>query len=437
MLLLAPSGGGKSTLLAALAGLHDPETSGRSEGSLLVDGRDPREVRLCTGLVLQDPETQVVMARVGDDVAFGLENRGVPREQIWPRVDAALEAVGFPYGRDRQTAALSGGEKQRLALAGVLALRPGLLLLDEPTAQLDPAGAERLREVLGRVRNTTLVLVEHRVSEALPLVDRVVVLEAGGEVLADGPPGAVFGQHGPALAQRGVWVPGLAVPPRRAQQPPGRVVLRATGLQHPRLRRALPDLALRSGEAVALTGANGVGKSTGARMLAGLVAPAAGELEPPLHRWRARALAGFAGSVFQEPEHQFLARTVADELELTPLRLGQRPAAAKERRQELLARLHLEHLAEANPFTLSGGEKRRLSVGTALAARPRLLVLDEPTFGQDARTWRELLDLLAGLRDEGAAVLAVTHDEAFADALADRALVLHGPLPEDVPAVRR
>jgi energy-coupling factor transport system ATP-binding protein len=159
-------------------------------------------------------------------------------------------------------------------------------------------------------------------------------------------------------------------------------------------------------------------------VLGGLVRPSGGQLAPPLHRWRARAVAGFVGSVFQDPEHQFLARTVADELELGPLRLGSSPAVARQRRDELLARLHLERLAEANPFTLSGGEQRRLSVGTALATRPQLLVLDEPTFGQDARTWLELLDLLAGLRDDGAALLAVTHDEAFAEALADRTVVL-------------
>jgi energy-coupling factor transport system ATP-binding protein len=180
VLLLGPSGGGKSTLLAALAGLHDPESSGRSEGTVLVDGQDPRQVRLRTGLVLQDPQAQLVMARAGDDVAFGLENHGVPRDRIWQRVDAALAAVGFPYGPDRSTAALSGGEQQRLALAGVLALRPGLLLLDEPTAQLDPVGAALVRAVVERVRDTTLLLVEHRVAEALPLVDRVVVLEPGG-----------------------------------------------------------------------------------------------------------------------------------------------------------------------------------------------------------------------------------------------------------------
>ena len=140
VLLLGPSGAGKSTLLAALAGLHDPETAGEPEGELLVDGRPAREVRLRTGLVLQDPETQIVMARAGDDVAFGLENRAFPEEQIWQQVARSLLTVGFPYALDRSTAELSGGEKQRLAIAGVLALGPGLLLLDEPTANLDPAG---------------------------------------------------------------------------------------------------------------------------------------------------------------------------------------------------------------------------------------------------------------------------------------------------------
>lgn len=142
MLLLGPSGAGKSTLLAALAGLFDPETSGEPEGELTVDGRPAREARSRTGLVLQDPDSQVVMARAGDDVAFGLENAAVPADDIWRRVTGALTAVGFPYGPDRSTSALSGGEKQRLALAGVLARRPGLLLLDEPTANLDGAARE-------------------------------------------------------------------------------------------------------------------------------------------------------------------------------------------------------------------------------------------------------------------------------------------------------
>lgn len=218
VLLLGPSGAGKSTLLSALAGLL-PEDSGEQEGTVEIDGLDPRKGRERVGIVFQDPETQLVMARCGDDVAFGLENRGVPADEIWPRVDEALHRVGFPYSRDRNTAALSGGEQQRLALAGALALRPGLLLLDEPTANLDPAGAELIRQAVAGAldADTTLILVEHRVAEALPLVDRVVVLDPGGGVRADGTPEAVFAAHGAALAAE---ESGCRVTPSRPGGPP-------------------------------------------------------------------------------------------------------------------------------------------------------------------------------------------------------------------------
>ncbi len=424
VLLLGPSGAGKSTLLAALAGLL-PEDSGESEGSVEIDGLDPRKARERVGIVFQDPETQLVMSRSGDDVAFGLENRGVPAGEIWPRVDEALARVGFPYPRDRSTAALSGGEQQRLALAGVLALRPGLLLLDEPTANLDPAGAALIRgAVAGALdADTTLLLVEHRVADALALVDRVVVLQPGGGVAADGPPGAVFAAHGTALAEAGVWIPGHPVAPRRAVAAPGDDLVRAHAVTITG-RLAPTTVTVRAGEMLAVTGPNGAGKSTLALLLGGLLRPAGGTVDAAPggapHRWRAAALAARIGSVFQDPEHQFVTHRVADELALGPRRLG-RPAAEVTRTvDELLDRLRLTTLAGANPYTLSGGEARRLSVATALATAPRLLVLDEPTFGQDRRTWVELVDLLAGLRDAGHGVVAVTHDEDFVAALADR-----------------
>jgi energy-coupling factor transport system ATP-binding protein len=447
VLVLGPSGAGKSTLLTALAGLIDPSGGAQTEGFLLVDGLDPRAARDRTGLLFQDAESQLVMGRAGDDVAFGLENRCVPTNQIWARVDAALAAVEFPYGRDRPTHALSGGEQQRLALAGTLALRPGLLMLDEPTANLDPDGSAEVREVLASVLDrlgATMLLVEHRVDEAVSLVDRVVVLQAGGGVVADGPPGRIFRERGTELAAAGVWVPDQppAPPPRRSRPPSSALVL----AEHATFRypgadvdavEAI-DVQVRSSETLAIVGPNGSGKSTLALMLAGLIAPrlgrvmagealAAGHGHEPIARWPARELVRRIGTVFQDPEHQFLAGSVREELLLGPRRAGIGEAASRRRADELLERLHLDRLAEANPFTLSGGEKRRLSVATALATAPALIILDEPTFGQDRRTWGELLHLLAALRDEGRGVCFVTHDRAFVHALADRTLVLGGP----------
>ena len=440
VLLLGASGAGKSTLLAALAGLL-AEDSGDQEGTVEIDGLDPRKARERVGIVFQDPETQLVMARAGDDVAFGLENRGVPAAEIWRRVEHALARVGFPYGPARSTAALSGGEQQRLALAGVLALRPGLLLLDEPTANLDPAGAALVRGAVGAAvdADTTLILVEHRVAEALPLVDRVVVLEPTGGVRADGPPEAVFGGHGEALAAAGVWVPGRPVPPRRAVAAPGEVLLAAERLGLPP-RLAGTDLTVRAGEALAGLGPNGAGKSTLALLLGGLLRPGTGRVSATEalagrhagtapHRWRAPVLTRRIGSVFQDPEHQFVRTTVFDELALGPRRTGQPEAAVRSTVDELLGRLRLDRLAGANPYTLSGGEARRLSVATALATAPRLVVLDEPTFGQDRRTWIELIDLLAGLRDAGHGIVTVTHDADFVAALADRTVSL-GAAPD-------
>jgi len=453
VLLLGASGSGKSTLLLAMAGLLDASGGGATEGELLIDGMPPREARDRSGLLFQDPESQIAMARAGDDVAFGLENRCVTPDAIWPRVAAALEAVGFPYGPERPTDALSGGEQQRLALAGVLAMRPGLLLLDEPTANLDPDGATAIREVLlhvlGRL-GLTMVLVEHRVGEALPLVDRVVVIEAGGGVVADGRPTQVFAEHGDRLADAGVWVPDrrLPAPPERVR-PASETLLLAEqagytypGATVPALARV--DVQVRAAEALAVMGPNGSGKSTLALLLAGLLRPTTGAVvagealargrgHDPIWRWPAGELAQRVGTVFQDPEHQFLSGSVRDELMLGPLRSGLDRSAARRRADELLERLHLGALSEANPFTLSGGEKRRLSVATALALAPSVLILDEPTFGQDRRTATELLALLAALRDDGRAICFVTHDRDFASALADRTIRLSLPAEARLP----
>jgi len=436
VLLLGASGAGKSTFIHALAGVLGGDDEGEQRGELRIDGRPAEDARGQVGLVLQDPDSQVVMARVGDDVAFGCENLGLPRDEIWRRVSDALDAVRLDLPLGHSTSALSGGQKQRLALAGVLAMRPGLLLLDEPTANLDPDGVTEVRDAVARVldnTDATFVVIEHRVAVWQRLVNRVVVLAPGGGVLADGSPDEVLGRDGAALAASGVWVPGFPpARPKRATDADGALLLRTEGLSIGRVAktalRSGIDLELHANHAIAITGPNGAGKSTLGLTIAGLIPPIAGRvvaealadgLVPDPIRWKSRELLTRIGTVFQDPEHQFLAGTVRDELAVGPRALRLSDAAIDARVQELVERLRLDHLVNANPFTLSGGEKRRLSVATVLATRPRLLVLDEPTFGQDSRTWQELAALLAELLDAGSSIVAITHDVEFVDALAD------------------
>nr|WP_255447741.1 ABC transporter ATP-binding protein [Schumannella sp. 10F1B-5-1] len=453
VLLLGPSGSGKSTLLAALAGVLGGDEDGEAQGELLIAGERAQDARGRAGLVLQDPDAQMIMARVGDDTAFGPENLAVPREEIWRRVDAAQRAVGLRLDPDRETHQLSGGQKQRLALAGVLAMRPELLLLDEPTANLDPEGAVEVRNAVAAVltdTGATAVIVEHRVDLWWPLATRVVVIDPGGGLIADTTPEQAAGELGGMLAARGVWVPGrraaavfatvsVAEPGTASIDPVADAPLLVARDLAVARRRGAPvqtgiELDLRAGEVLAITGPNGAGKSTLALTLAGLLPPESGELSAGdglaagagarPWRWRSRQLLTRVGAVFQNPEHQFLASTVRDELAIGPRELRRPRDEIEARVDELLERLRLAPLAGASPFSLSGGQKRRLSVGTALATRPRILVLDEPTFGQDATGWAELVALLDEVRAEGCAIVAVTHDHELIAALGARELRL-------------
>lgn len=457
VLLLGPSGSGKSTLLHALAGVLGGDDEGEHHGRLLLDGHPPTEARGRAGLVLQDPDSQVILARVGDDVAFGCENLGIPRDEIWPRVREAVDAVGLDLPLDHPTSRLSGGQKQRMALAGAIAMRPGLLLLDEPTANLDPRGVVEVREAVARVlarTGATLVVVEHRVDVWLDLVDRVVVLGADGRLLADGPPSSVLDERRESLAAAGVWVPGvpLEVPDATDAAVPGAgpaISTEALAIGRPRsavLHEGL-DLVVSAASSTVLTGPNGAGKSTLALTLGGLLAPRAGRViaAPSLARgrgdapvrWRSRDLLTRIGTVFQEPEHQFVATTVRDEVAVAPRALGLAATEVDARVDEVLQRLRLDHLAAANPFTLSGGEARRLTVGAVLATRPSAVILDEPTFGQDRLGWVELVRLLHELVREGTTLLSVTHDAAFIASLGAHRIALDVGTPLDAATTTR
>ena len=445
VLLLGASGAGKSTMMAGLAGVLGGDEEGEQEGSLTIDGVDAREARGRVGLVLQDPDSQIILERLGDDAAFGCENLNVPREEIRQRVRESLDMVGLGgLELDRSTRHLSGGQRQRLALAGVLAMKPGLLLLDEPTANLDPEGVVEVHDAVKKVieaTGQTMVVVEHHIDVWLDLVDRVIVLgrpdasSPTGAVIADGKPDEVFAEMGDVLAAGGAWVPGRAIPDYSPKQEPAHdaPVLSTENLSFGR-GTALGvgiNLDFYPGEVTALMGPNGAGKSTLALTLAGLLEPIAGKVLiadnlKPAHAgrepidWKSKELLGRIGMVFQEPEHQFAANFVRDEVAIGPKSMGQSQDEAYQTADRMLEQMNLTRFAKANPYTLSGGEKRRLSVASMLAAAPKVLVMDEPTFGQDFSTWNEMVKLIAAIRDQGSCVIMVTHDEALVDALGAR-----------------
>lgn len=445
VLVLGPSGSGKSTLMGGLAGLLGGAEEGEATGTLTVDGVAPAEARGCVGLLMQDPEAQVVLARVGDDVAFGMENLGVAREEIWPRVEESLSAVGLSVPLDHSTTELSGGQKQRLALASILAMGPGLLLLDEPTANLDPSGVAEVRAAVEAVvekTGATMVVVEHRVDVWASLVDRLIVV-ADGAIAADGPLREVLAQQGDALRERGIWLPGDDVaaevgpapevcPASSGTTPIARVGDLTIGYDKNSPVRSDIDLTIERGVSTCIVGANGAGKSTFALTLAGLLPPITGTVEVETsdgtrgdpHEWSSKQLLGRMSMVFQEPEYQFLASTVAEELAIGPRAVGMSEAEIAPLVDEHLEALGLTKLARANPMTLSGGEKRRLSVATALISAPELLILDEPTFGQDRGTWLGLVRLLRAALARGVTLVSITHDPAFVAAMGQRVVDL-------------
>lgn len=464
VLVLGPSGCGKSTLALALDGLVPHAVPAELEGTVSIAGLDSREhpvgvLSEHVAMVFQDPDAQVVTGTLLDEVCFGPENQLVPVADVLARAERALKLVGLWERRGDNPDRLSGGGRQRLAIACALAMASPVLVLDEPTANLDPAGIDEVYAVLRELASTrdhAIVLIEHNLDSAVDVVDRVVVLDADGRLVLDGPVREVLREHVDELLALGVWLPvstlaalrlraaGLRLDPLpltpaelaaaldaldelpepRPDPAAGRTdgsgpAIRVRGLSVRRGGRRGPvvvrdvDLDVAAGEFLAVVGTNGAGKTSLLQAIAGVIPAPAGVvdvlgLDP--QRADARERSRRIGFVFQNPEHQFVATTVAAELE-TSLRVQGVPeaerAAAVER---MLARFGLTALREQHPFLLSGGQKRRLSVGTALIAGAPVLALDEPTFGQDRERAAELLDMLRTLNEQGTTVLVVTHD---------------------------
>lgn len=494
VLLLGPSGSGKSTLALAMNGLIPQAVPAELTGTVSVAGLDATTTPVATlasrvGMVFQDPDAQLITGTVLDDVAFGPENLRLPVDEVLARTEAALRRMGLWERRHENPDRLSGGGKQRLAIASALALGSDLLVLDEPTANLDPAGIEDVYDALAAVvaDGRSILLVEHNLDAAATLTDRVVVLDADGRTIADGTVDDVLRERAEELHALGVWLPvsataalalrragwnlprlpltptelretleatappapsaGSAAPDGseratdlRLDLHPARPVIEVRGLTLRRGRREVlhdVDLTIAASEFVAVVGANGAGKTSLLQAIAGVIPPPRGAVRvagTDAARIPLRDLSRRIGFVFQNPEHQFIAHTVFDELAhgLRGRHLDEEEIRAQT--MALLTRFGLEDKTDVHPFVLSGGQKRRLSVGTALVGGAPILALDEPTFGQDRARADELLRLLQGLNDGGTTILVVTHDMQLVSEYATRTIVVDdGRIVADAP----
>jgi len=504
VLLLGPSGSGKSTLAKCFNGLIPYSVPGELEGTIEVCGRDTTEMSQAdlakqVGLVFQNPSLQFVTSTVETEIAFGLENLQVSPSEISKRIANALDTVGLSGLESRQIDTLSGGEKQRLAIACQLAMEPEILVLDEPTANLDPRGTEAvyglLRE-LARDESRTIVLIEHQCESLVDAVDRTLVLDRDGGLLLDGTPETVFGENPQRLRHEGVWIPAVtrlalelrssgawpdstplpvtvdqatdplkdvlterqSVRPRLDSQPADgcgkpecstspsdRAAVRPDGAtKSPALdicglnarygtdEKSNPvlkdvELSVPDGSFLAVVGPNGAGKSTLAKHCIGVLSPPSGTVfvdGRDVMTLPSREVSQKIGYVFQNPEDQFVTDSVWDELAYGLRQLDFDADEIKRRVKQTLKRFDLTGYADRNPFTLSHGEKRRLSVATMLVVGQDILIVDEPTYGQDRANADALMETLSELHDIGRTVIILTHDMRVVAEYADAVAVL-------------
>ncbi|HEC35843.1 MAG TPA: ABC transporter ATP-binding protein [Anaerolineae bacterium] len=470
VLLLGPSGCGKSTLGLTLNGMVPQSIEGEYSGGVYIFGERAEttptsRISQRVGIVFQDPESQFCMLTVNDELAFAPENLNLPEDEIRKRVQEAVDRVSIQHLLGRPVTALSGGEKQRLALASVLTLQPEILFFDDVTANLDPVGTAMVFETLRQLRKSrdkTIVIVEHKVDELIDTVDRIIVLDDRSRVVTSGTPREAFYDTDPSVLRRlGIWIPEvveLALELREAgfpdlaahqpltvgeaatvlirvlkarashqwaevvtPDPPGQgkdlavqvdhLAFSYRGQEQPALIDA--NLAVRQGDFVAVVGPNGSGKSTLMKHLVGIIKPPSGRVflyGADISRLPLRDIARRAGFVFQNPEHQIVTDDVYDELAYSLKRRGVDADEIRERVHQALELVRLEHALDSNPFMLSGGEKRRLGVATMLIVGQDLLILDEPTFGQDRSTADGLMALVNDLHEDGKTIVMVTHD---------------------------
>jgi len=507
VLILGPSGSGKSTLALNLVGVYPDFYGGYNEGRILVNQEEKglvnrreldRGQRFRTvNMLFQNPEDQIVTLTVEEEIGFALENYLVPTEEIWPLIDHALDLVGLRGFRDRSTLKLSGGEKQRLALAAMLAMEPRILILDEPTSNLDPVGTHEVLEAIEDVRDRveiTMMIVEHEVDEVFHQVDKVLCVD-GHKVEGPMAPREFMDTRGLKVRdEMGLWIPQasevglelrergihLAGPPLdgdelvdavRVRCGPGSLPLAAPlipaaqaaasgspgsssppmpgsngagepqsdaviqvrdlSFSYPTKADVIKSLSLdiRKGELLAIVGQNGSGKSTLAANINGILKPTSGEVlveGKATTDYKFVELAKRVAYIFQVPEKQFVSNVVYDEMAHGLKSLGMAKDELDARVQEVLESVRLEDRQEISPYLLSHGQKRRLSVACMVISEPDVVILDEPTFGQDWLHAMRLMDYLRSLADKGAAVAFITHDMRLVAQYADRCVAMAG-----------
>lgn len=470
--IMGATGAGKSTLAMSLNGLIPHHHEGQTSGEVVIDGlstidHDVVEIVRRVGLVMQDPETQITGQTALDDAAVGPANFGLPREVVIQRATSALELVGMAELLDRDTTRMSGGQKQRLVVAGVIAMDSRILVLDEPTSELDPQGTAEVFEIVRRLSADdakTIVLIEHEPELIAGWASRLVVLD-GGRVVFDGTPGGFFGDQllldatglrAPQVAEAAIslsnadryagavpitlaeaitvlprWESDLAaerlLPTMVEHRAP---IIETIGLGHvyPGGVVALSGVtvSVSAGEFVAVLGRNGAGKTTFARHLNGLLRPTSGELfiagKAAVDK-QVSELASSVGYVFQNPDHQIFANSVRDEVGYGLKNLGWDSDRTAERVDAVLEQVGMRNLADKHPFMLGKGQRQRLAVASVLALEPQVLVIDEPTTGQDWQGARAMMSLVRELNEAGHTIMMITHDMALVAEHARRALV--------------
>lgn len=477
-ILVGPGGSGKSTICDLISGKIPHLLGGELTGVVRVGGVDTRTVEVKdlshrVGYVFQDPESMFATLTVEDEIAFGPENLLLERSTIRQTVEELLETTQLAPFRTSLVWNLSGGQVQKLGLASILAMRPELIILDEPTSNLDPVATRSVHELVRSLRDAgmTVLLVTRELDDFLASADQLLVLE-DGRIAAAGTPSHVLKESGQRMVESlGVWLPEtseIGIELKKIGRKPidaipitvedtvkmlrdagllreqiafhspagiiqnGEVLIAAQDLTYtyPGGVQALKGVSLevRAGEMLAIVGRNGAGKSTLARLLVGLLKPQAGGLSlfgKPARQWKVQDLANHIALVFQNPEHQFLTDTVEDEIDYSLLARG--VATPEERKlaiAAMLEQLGLSAVSSVHPFALSAGMKRRLGVATMLVSQPQVLVVDEPTYGQDKQMTETLMSLMEEIRGRGIAVVMITHDMRLVQEYAGRVIVM-------------